>query len=126
MIQNKNENYQKAYNELINNLSEANKIEYDKNPTVFYTTFIMWCAKYISATSFNITNFVYYRSYEFKELLKDPIKNFNYVFGNECFTCFNKSTVEKIIKILNNLENWKWNLNLKRLVPKSMVGQIMK
>ena len=64
MIQNRNEIYQKAYNELINNLSEINKIEYNKN----------------------------------------PIDNFNYVFGNECFTCFNKATVEKIIKILNEME----------------------
>ena len=104
MIQNKNEIYQKAYNELINNLSETNKIEYDKNPTVFYMTFITWCEKYIAAKSFNITNFEYYRSYEFRKLLKNPIDNFNYVFGNECFTCFNKATIEKIIKILNNLE----------------------
>ena len=104
MIQNKYEIYQKAYNELINNLSEVNKIIYDKNPTVFYTTFITWCEKYIAARSFNITNFEYDRAYEFKELLKDPIKNFNYVFGNETFTFFKRMTVEKIIKMLNDLE----------------------
>ena len=104
MIQNKFEIYQKAYNELINNLSEANKIEYDKNPTVFYTTFITWCEKYTAARSFNITNFEYYRSYEFRKLLKNPIDNFNYVFGNEFFICFNKATLEKIIKILNEME----------------------
>ena len=104
MIQNKNEIYQKGYNELINNLSESNKIEYEKNPTGFYMTFITWCEKYIAARSFNITNFEYYRSYEFRKLLKNPIDNFNYVFGNECFTCFNKVTVEKIIKILNEME----------------------
>ena len=104
MIQNRNEIYQKAYNELINNLSETNKIEYNKNPTVFYTTFITWCEKYTAARSFNITNFEYDRAYEFKELLKDPIKNFNYVFGNETFTFFKRMTVEKIIKILNDLE----------------------
>lgn len=104
MIQNKFEIYQTAYNELINNLSESNKIEYDKNPTVFYTTFITWCEKYTAARSFNITNFEYYRSFEFRKLLKNPIDNFNYVFGNETFTCFNKETVGKIIKILNEME----------------------
>ena len=104
MSQNRYEIYQTAYNELINNLSESNKIEYDKNSTGFYMTFITWCEKYTAAKSFNITNFEYYRSYEFRKLLKNPIDNFNYVFGNECFTCFNKATVEKIIKILNDLE----------------------
>ena len=104
MSQNRYEIYHKAYNELINNLSEENKIEYDKNPSVFYMTFVTWCEKYTAAKSFNITNFEYYRSYEFKKLLKNPIDNFNYIFGNEVFTCFNKAIVGKIIEILNDLE----------------------
>ena len=35
MSQNRYEIYQKAYNELINNLSEENKIEYDKKSNSF-------------------------------------------------------------------------------------------
>lgn len=101
---NKHKIYNRAYNELINNLSKDNKIEYDKMPATFYTTFITWCEKYETARSFDFNNFEYERSYEFKQLLKNPIDNLNYVFGNECFTFFKKSTLEKIIKILNELE----------------------
>lgn len=98
------EKYHAAYNELINNLSNQNKFVYEKDPTVFYTTFIIWCEKYETAKNFDFNDFNSGRSYEFKELLKDPIGNFNYVFGNECFTFIKKATVEKIIKILNELE----------------------
>ena len=65
-------------------------------------TFITFCEKYETAKNFDFTSFDNERTYEFKQLIKDPIKNFNYVFGNEVFIFFKKITVEKIIKILES------------------------
>ena len=94
--------YTDAYKELINNLTEYSHQQLIKNPTVFYMTFITFCEKYETAKKFDFNNFDNERAYEFKQLIKDPIKNFNYVFGNECFVFFKKITVEKIIKILES------------------------
>lgn len=112
MYKNIYEKYHAAYNELKKNFSDHNKYQFDKNPTGFYMTFITWCEKYQAAKNFDFDNFDHERAYEFKQLLKDPIKNFNYVFGNEVFTFFKKETLEKIIKILNEPEETKYISNL--------------
>ena len=74
MYKNIYEKYHAAYNELKKNFSDHNKYQFDKNPTGFYMTFITWCEKYQAAKNFDFDNFDHERAYEFKQLLKDPIK----------------------------------------------------